>query len=257
MLAPLALGVVWLGGVWLIAMVALAASGMGWEWTRLSGGAAQGRVGVLAALIITVLLAGIVAVGSGADALALGIALLGGVAVWGVAAALGARKPIWTGAGTIWIALPCIALLWIDEGAQGAILLFWLFAVVWASDIGAYVFGRSLGGPRLAPRYSPNKTWSGAVGGLICSGLAGLAAAYLAGAHPGFIVAASVLLSVVAQIGDLAESLAKRTFGVKDSGGIIPGHGGLLDRLDSLLTAAPALALLMGAIGGSPLEWHP
>jgi phosphatidate cytidylyltransferase len=191
-----------------------------------------------------------------AEAAALGIVAAGSVVVWGVAAASGGRAPVWAGLGTIWIALPCVALLWIDQQPRGGFSIYWLLAVVWASDIGAYGFGRTFGGPRLAPRFSPNKTWSGAVGGLICSGLAGIVAALLLGAPLWTMAGLSAFLSVVAQIGDLTESLAKRKFGVKDSGSIIPGHGGLLDRLDSLLTTAPALALLILLGGVAPLAWR-
>ncbi|HET9020103.1 MAG TPA: phosphatidate cytidylyltransferase, partial [Acetobacteraceae bacterium] len=116
--------------------------------------------------------------------------------------------------------------------------------------IGAYLSGRLVGGARLAPRISPGKTWSGAIGGLLAAALVGAAA----GGGRGALVAA--VLSVVAQAGDLAESAAKRRAGVKDSGRLIPGHGGVLDRLDALLAAAPAAALLALALGPGVALWE-
>jgi phosphatidate cytidylyltransferase len=127
--------------------------------------------------------------------------------------------------------------------------------VVWASDIGAYAFGRLIGGPKLAPALSPNKTWAGAIGGLASAMVVGqLAAAFFAGDPPAVLFAISAFVAIAAQVGDLIESFAKRCFNVKDSGGLIPGHGGLLDRLDSLLLASLALALALAAAtaGGVP-----
>lgn len=124
-----------------------------------------------------------------------------------------------------------------------------LFAVVWANDIGAYVFGRTIGGAKLAPKISPNKTWAGVVGGLGC-GIA--AAAAIATAASGMSVMLAILLALVigaaSQAGDLFESWIKRRFEVKDSGRLIPGHGGVLDRVDGVLAAAPLAAILTVAV---------
>lgn len=251
-MAPVALAAAWFGAPFFPLLVALGAGGMGWEWARLSGAAGAPAKGT----IIATALAAVLATIAGAAAVGLVIAALGAVAVWFVAAVTKARAPFWTALGTLWLVLPCVAILWVESGAPGRAAILWLFAVVWASDVGAYAAGRALGGPRLAPRLSPNKTWAGAVGGLACAGLVGLGAARFFGGSVAMVVAASLVLAVAAQLGDLAESLAKRKFGVKDSGGIIPGHGGLLDRLDSLLTAATVqgLMLLLGA--GLVAEWH-
>ena len=136
-------------------------------------------------------------------------------------------------------------------------MLLWMLAVVWATDIGAYAAGRTLGGPRLAPRWSPRKTWAGLIGGIFCAALAGWAAARLLelpSALPLVLVSAG--LAIIGQFGDLAELMAKRRFGVKDTSGLIPGHGGLLDRLDGLLAVIPAVALLTVIGGGSVLSWR-
>lgn len=246
-LAPPALAAVWFGEPWLAILVVLAVIGMGREWARLSGGAAFSIQG---AVIITGL-AATLAMWWGAGTLALLIALLGSAAVWGVARRAKAAAPLWIAGGTLWITLPSVAILWIGVGENGRLVILFLLAVVWASDIAAYVAGRAIGGPRLAPALSPNKTWAGALGGLLGVGVVALAAAVLLGWPIFGTVAIGLLLAVAAQLGDLAESLAKRRFGVKDSGSLIPGHGGILDRLDSLLTAScvAGAVLLLGAGG--------
>ncbi|MGA9009357.1 MAG: phosphatidate cytidylyltransferase, partial [Xanthobacteraceae bacterium] len=123
--------------------------------------------------------------------------------------------------------------------------LLFLFAVVWATDIFAYLVGRSIGGPLLWPRLSPNKTWSGAFGGFLGGVAAGVAVAYASGGTRGAVAGAlAFALSLVAQCGDLFESAIKRRFGVKDTGHLIPGHGGVMDRLDGFLVAALAAVLI-------------
>jgi phosphatidate cytidylyltransferase len=151
-----------------------------------------------------------------------------------------------------------VALVWLrDDPVAGRADILFLVLTVWAGDIGAYLVGRWIGGPRMAPRISPGKTWSGAAGGLIGGCLCGLAVAHLSPAPSTDwrVIAVAALLGVTAQAGDLLESLIKRGFGVKDSGRTIPGHGGLLDRLDGLLIAAPVAALLALAVGRGVVLW--
>lgn len=126
-------------------------------------------------------------------------------------------------------------------------VLFWMFAVIWATDIFAFFAGRSLGGKKLAPTISPNKTWSGLAGGVIASALIGLMSAFMFSGGIFFFIFVSVLLSVIEQCSDLLESKFKRIFGVKDSGNIIPGHGGVLDRLDGMMLVAPVVLFLITA----------
>lgn len=156
----------------------------------------------------------------------------------------------WKVYGFFYCLLPAISLLWIRERAEyegigtGFDLLIWVFLVVWSTDIGAFFAGRAIGGPKLAPSISPNKTVAGLVGGVI-------SALLLAGAWASFVELPSLLLwlsvpfAVAAQLGDLFESGLKRRAGVKDSGNWLPGHGGLLDRLDGLVPVAVLTAALM------------
>jgi len=148
--------------------------------------------------------------------------------------------------GLPYVALTMLSLAWLhDSLSAGWPLVFFVFLVVWATDIGAYIVGRSLGGPKLAPRISPNKTWSGFIGGLGFAAAVAVCLSVAANASkPWQVVEIAIGLSLLGQGGDLFESAMKRKFGVKDSGDLIPGHGGMLDRIDALLWAAPSFALL-------------
>ncbi len=251
-LAPLALAAVWLGSPYLPVLAAAAAAGMGWEWSRL----AEGGRGYPAALMVATPFAAAAFSGFGHVRLAIAAALIGGLAVWGLVRMRGGKEPFWPGAGTFYLALAAASFLWIANLAGGRASVFWLLALVWASDIAAFALGRVLGGPKLAPRLSPNKTWAGFFGGLAGAGLVGVASASIAHAPVALLLPVSLALGLAAQAGDLLESLAKRHYGVKDAGQLIPGHGGLLDRLDSLLAAALALGLLARLAGESPLLWR-
>ena len=254
-LAPLPIAAIWFGSPWLPLLTALAAAVMAWEWGRLCRGGHFGKSGVV--LVGAVLVSVAVAALASAQ-LALGTAVLGAAVVFWAARERRDLDPQWTAFGALWVALPCVCLLWLArDGSTGRATLLWVLAVVWATDIGAYVAGRALGGPRLAPRWSPRKTWAGLAGGIACAAFAGWATAAWLDISPALPVAlVSAGLAVIEQFGDLAESVAKRRFGVKDSSGLIPGHGGLLDRLDGLLAVIPVVALLTLIGGRSLLAWR-
>jgi CDP-diglyceride synthetase len=150
--------------------------------------------------------------------------------------------------GVVYCALPVLALVVLRRQGEGLLETFWAMSLVWACDIGAFFAGRSIGGPKLAPRLSPNKTWAGLIGGAVAASALG-ALLHAAAGLPLVLALASPLLAVLAQAGDLYESWLKRRAGVKDSGNILPGHGGVLDRLDGLVPVAPVAALLVVSLG--------
>lgn len=150
----------------------------------------------------------------------------------------------WSFAGAPYIAMAILSLSWLRTADDYGLTVMWLFFCVWAMDVGGYFAGKSIGGPKLAPRISPSKTWSGLVGGMVLAGVTSVVFAVIADWHS-FIALffVGMLIAVIAQIGDLFESYVKRKFNTKDSGGLIPGHGGILDRVDGLIFAAPAVAI--------------
>ena len=242
-LAPVAILVAYLGG-WIWATLAtLAAIGLYAEWLSIVGMA--GRWQVVALGVIALIMIGWWVGQAHFAALLITLAL--GLFV---VAALAPERRIWAAAGFLYASAAQIAaiLIRMDPGHGLSALILILF-VVWATDIGGYIVGRSVGGPKLWPRVSPNKTWAGAVGGFAASLVvaSGFAAFKLAGTAP--LLTLGALLSIAAQFGDLFESAVKRRFGVKDSGRIIPGHGGLLDRLDGFV-AAIVLATIFGLFRG-------
>ncbi|HQT77816.1 MAG: hypothetical protein B7Z80_03970 [Rhodospirillales bacterium 20-64-7] len=252
-LIPVALLSIWMGGYTFAALVALAAVGMAYEWL----GLCQARGDLLAALPFAALPVAVLLITWGAMAAAfllLAVAMLVSAVMTGGITLL---RPL--AFGIPYLGLGALALVWLRQApAAGLANVIGLLVVVWASDIGAYAVGRAFGGPLLAPAISPGKTWSGAVGGLAAAAAMGACAAFVLDGS-GFAVWRSVgiamLIGLVAQLGDLFESRLKRHFGVKDSGGLIPGHGGLLDRLDALLAAAPVGALLALVLGRGVILW--
>jgi phosphatidate cytidylyltransferase len=215
------------------------------EWTRMAAQTDAQWCKVLLHIVMAVTAAGAVYVAPS------GIELVALVALVGCGASAGI---VWLGRGSvssmafgaIYTSLPFGAFVWIREDTQdGRLTLLAMLAIVWATDIAAYFAGRGFGGPLLSPKDSPNKTWTGAIGALVCAGLAGAAVARAAGGDFTHWLFAGLVLSVVAQAGDLLESRFKRLYGVKDTSGIVPGHGGVLDRLDALMAAAVFAALTL------------
>ena len=254
-LAPVVLIAIWVGSPWFDFAIALMAALLAREWGRIADGGRLGRVTVALAVAAVAIVA-LVAFGGPAWV----AVLAAGALTWPLyhfARASGCSAPLWLSSGLVAVAVPCLALDWLRANpAHGAETIFWLVAVVWATDTGAYAAGRLIGGPKLAPQISPNKTWAGLAGGALAAGLVGAYAAVLLEA-PNILwpIVLSAALALVAQAGDLGESYLKRHFGVKDSGRLIPGHGGLLDRVDGLLTVAPTVAAIMWITGGILPLW--
>ncbi len=170
------------------------------------------------------------------------VILFGLVAIGAVVLAAASLSPR-LGAGLLYAGLPTTGLIYLRDQPHGLWLALWTLAVVWATDIGAYFAGRVIGGAKLAPSISPNKTWSGLGGGVLAAAAAGATIASTGGLSPRLLLLGAPM-AVLAQAGDLYESWLKRRAGVKDSGRLLPGHGGILDRLDGLVPVAVAVALL-------------
>ncbi len=213
---------------------------------------------ISAAVLAPIALAGVWA-GGLAFILLIGAVTLGLMAEWLRLCRPRARPAGWLAAGLAWVAVVGALLVWLRaDPAVGRANVIYLVAVVWASDVGAYALGRLIGGPRLAPRISPGKTWAGAAGGLLAAAAAAAVVAKLLVTSGNFATAAALGggLSVIGQAGDLLESAVKRRLGVKDSGQFIPGHGGLLDRLDAVLAVVPVAALLALVAGRGVALWQ-
>ncbi|THD62804.1 MAG: phosphatidate cytidylyltransferase [Bradyrhizobium sp.] len=242
-LAPAAIAIAYAGGWLWTALVTLAVTGLYVEWLMIVGAVRQIRVvasGVIALAIIGFLLA-FGRIDAAFLVLAVGFA---GVAL------LSPERRAWTAAGFFYAASAELASVLVRlDRVEGFTALILVLLVVWATDTGGYFAGRGIGGPKLWVRVSPKKTWAGAVGGFVASLVvaAGFAAFGLGKTGPLLLLGA--VLSIVSQLGDLFESAVKRRFGVKDSSHIIPGHGGLLDRLDGFV-AAIVLAAIFGILRG-------
>jgi phosphatidate cytidylyltransferase len=245
-LAPLAIGAAYIGG-WPFALFwSLAAIGVFWEWSALAAGNERRSIVMVggAALVVALVLA--------AGGRLMGALIVTAMGIVGIAPIAPAQQRGWVAGGLPYagaIGIAPIALR--ADSEDGFVAVLFLFAIVWTTDIVAYFVGRLIGGPKLLPRVSPKKTWSGAIGGLAAAVLAAVVVAKLAGLSGLLSVAlVAAILSAVAQAGDLFESQFKRRFGAKDSGHLIPGHGGLMDRLDGFVLAAAAAALIGLLRGG-------
>jgi phosphatidate cytidylyltransferase len=255
-LAAVALVLAHAGPMTFAVLVAAVALLMSWEWARIVRGVRyDAALGVHAAAVVGAIALTV----AGFQALALTTIAVGAAVI--VPLQFGARA-FASAIGVAYVGLPAIALagLRCDE-PFGELAVLFVFLVAWLTDTCAYAAGRLIGGPKLLPRVSPNKTWSGLVGGVGAAVLGAVVFALAIGAPPLFLAGLALALGIIAQAGDLAESALKRGYGVKDASGLIPGHGGFMDRLDSVVAVsicaalvgvaldhqAPARALLFGA----------
>jgi phosphatidate cytidylyltransferase len=221
-------------------MIAVAVALLSIEWAAMSAPRTSNRMAIAVTIAV---LATLFCAHLSHFPLAWALIAPGALAVALVARSLGARPG--DGAfGVVYIAAPCLALSWIRAQPNPISWTILLFAVVWSADIFAFLIGNALKGPKLWPRYSPNKTWAGFFGGLLGAMGAAMLTAELSTAKLSLLAAAVIGLAggLATMAGDLLESILKRRFGVKDSGDLIPGHGGLLDRVDGLMVAVMAIA---------------
>ena len=247
-LGPMALAVTWLDFYWFMAMVLGGVFVVYWEWYTIvlkSAGRTKDDMPVvqlgfpLMMLICVFYYLNLVY-------------YIGGIILAGTAVIYSAggqdRISRWIAGGFAYVAVTLISLIALRDSEAGLWFIFYLFLVVWGTDVAAYVCGRSFGGPKLWPAISPNKTWSGALGGVLFSSFLGMGfVAFMQGDALVWAFVLAVMLSAVSQLGDLFESSFKRKFKVKDSSQLIPGHGGLLDRVDGLAAAA-IFAYVLGMI---------
>jgi phosphatidate cytidylyltransferase len=242
-LAPLAVAIAYAGGWLWTVLVTMASIGLYVEWLTIVGASRAARV--VTAGVVTLAISGLGLALGRVDAAVLAVIIgLAGVAL------LSSERRLWTATGFLYAAAAQIAsvLVRLDQ-TKGFAALILILLVVWVTDIGGYFAGRGIGGPKLWPRVSPKKTWAGAIGGFVASLVVagGLVALGLGKTGPLLLLGAA--FSIASQLGDLFESAVKRRFGVKDSSHIIPGHGGLLDRLDGFV-AAIVLAAIFGLLRG-------
>jgi phosphatidate cytidylyltransferase len=240
-LGALALGAA-LASPWsFLVLVILCAGIVAWEWGRLVRGEGIDRIALLEAAAVAVI-ALLLTLGR-ADLAALSLA----VAAAGIALlSRSSGRSAWSLAGLFYATLPAAALVFLrSDPSLGAVAVLYLFAVAWTTDTASYASGRLIGGPKLAPRISPHKTWSGFIIGAVTPALVGYAfALWLKESSAWRLALVSIALALACQLGDLLESAVKRHFGTKDMSQLIPGHGGLLDRIDGLLMAAVLASLI-------------
>ena len=251
-MAALAAVVIFLGGWYFAIVMMVVLVLMAREWAKLTMADSKKRYAVVGVVLLPLLLMALLQYAVTAAPYPT-LALAGG----GLGAALllvtallirrvgGWSERLWAVVGIVYLGVPAVAFLALRDLPHGMQLVFWLVIVVVATDVFAYLVGRSLGGPKLAPKISPGKTWSGLAGGALGAMLMGAVFAFLGDWGWARGGAFALVLALVAQSGDLFESFIKRRAGVKDSGRLIPGHGGMLDRLDGYLFAVPTLALLV------------
>lgn len=239
-MAPVAVAAVWFGSPYFDILLFVFSAGMMWEWSRMSAPGHYTAISVVNAVALGVAM--LMYQTGQAEYIMMPLAISAIIA----AARSGANWLI-AGFGVLYVSLGALAALWLrTHDADGLLIIMWLFFLVWATDTGGYAFGKIIGGPKLAPRFSPKKTWAGLLGGMACAGvIGGLVTYFSSGTLDWIIIAVSMILAVVAQIGDLGESALKRRFKVKDSSNLIPGHGGLLDRADGMLSVFPVAFVII------------
>lgn len=255
-LAAVALGAV-LASPWTFALLVVVAGVIvAWEWGKLVRGTSFDAITIVQALTVMA----IAVLGTLHHHILVALAILAGAAVAGLLSRA-TTNLVWSIGGVAYSALPAWALIWLRSDENfGAVTMLYLLAVAWTTDSASFLAGRSLGGPKLAPKISPKKTWSGLIVGMLAPAVVGLAfAAWLTNTSALMLAFVSIVVAAACQLGDFCESAIKRRFGAKDASNLIPGHGGLLDRIDGLVASAVVAALIALRDPSSPgrglLQW--
>jgi phosphatidate cytidylyltransferase len=256
-LLPIVLGLIYLGGWWFYALLALGGALMILEWLSM--------MAVQSFIIRTIAIASVLAMPLPLYFVSLSsenivsfvaglIMIFSGVLIFISPDKLSTAKDnklsiVMMIAGIAYVSLALVSMAWLRQLDSHGFLVIWLFFAVWAMDVGGYFAGKGIGGPKLAPTLSPKKTWAGLIGGMVLSALvSGLLAIAFSFGNPALFAGAGAMIAVIAQIGDLYESALKRKLNLKDSGTLIPGHGGILDRVDGLIFAAPFTAAVLAVM---------
>jgi len=232
------------GGLFFISLILVAIFLMSWEWNKISG-AVSFRFVVLQ--ILNTLLSSVFILSYYYTDPWVLIFAFASLLIWLCSALLGRHRPTEDWLVFCYMTFSAIALIWLRfHNEMGAIIVLWLFAVIWSTDTAAYFTGKFFGGAKLAPKISPGKTWTGALGGFLAALMTSVIISLTLGFKPiGSVLILAAILSISAQIGDLLISSIKRNYSVKDFGQLIPGHGGALDRLDSTVMTIPVMALIL------------
>jgi phosphatidate cytidylyltransferase len=240
-LAIVAVGATFVGGVTFAGLVIVIALVMAWEWGRIVRQESDDITVTAAHMTVIVGAATLAAVGQPL----LGLVVLGIGVMLALVLANGSH-PRWSAAGVAYVGLPAVALIWL-RGAEtdGALATLFLFTVVWTTDTFSYVCGKLIGGPKLWPWLSPNKTWAGTFGGVVFATLAAFGFAIaMQHASPLSLATTGLVVAIATQAGDLGESALKRGFNVRNASTLIPGHGGCMDRMDGIVGAATVAAVI-------------
>jgi len=269
-LLPVAIAAVMFGHPYFSVLVAVFAGLMAWEWTRVAAHirlpgqtspipipTAPGWRMLMAVSVATAIGAVVLTAVEGPTSRVWIVLLAGMISTMAIGLAANRQRAIWFVAGVVYVTVPAVALVAVRaDPFVGRDAVVWILTLVVAADTGGYLVGRSIGGPKLAPRISPNKTWAGLGGAVAGAAIVGFLTAFVLNhTDVWMLTVISAGLGLVEQAGDLVESAFKRHFGVKDTSQIIPGHGGVLDRVDGLLAVAVAVLALSVWAGGSVLAW--
>lgn len=235
-LAPLTIAVIYAGQPYLNIMALVFGAMLVWEWANMvpNSNPSVYAITYMVALSVAVLMTAPIMIA---------LVIIGGTLLVWFKAKNEPRRNLLT-LGVLYISIGIGSLMWLYN-VVGFVTTLWFLIMVWSVDVGGYVVGCNLKGPKLAPKISPNKTWSGLIGGVLFSVIASIVFSFIFGAHANVVFYAVFggIIAVIAQIGDLVESYIKRSLGIKDSSNLIPGHGGVFDRVDGLIFTAPLVVL--------------